>query len=194
MGTVGRAFVVSGEAGRTPTVRLPRASRRTTARVSRPPAASWPGTLTKEEPVLGAFANAFRTPDLRRKLLFVLLIVTIFRLGSQVPTPGVHVANVQACISDARGGRALQPDQPLLRRCAAPAHHLRARDHAVHHGLHHPAAARRGDPAARGAEEGGPGRPDEDHAVHALPHAGPRGPAGHRHRGARAQRRPAPGL
>jgi preprotein translocase subunit SecY len=48
--------------------------------------------------VLGAFANAFRTPDLRRKLLFVLLIITIFRLGSQVPTPGVNVANVQSCI------------------------------------------------------------------------------------------------
>ena len=47
--------------------------------------------------MLGAFANAFRTPDLRKKLLFVLLIIAIFRLGSQVPTPGVHVANVQAC-------------------------------------------------------------------------------------------------
>ena len=49
--------------------------------------------------MLGAFANAFRTPDLRKKLLFVLLIVAIFRLGSQVPTPGVHVANVQACFN-----------------------------------------------------------------------------------------------
>ena len=50
--------------------------------------------------MLSAFANAFRTPDLRRKLLFVLLIVMVFRLGSQVPTPGVNVANVQSCISD----------------------------------------------------------------------------------------------
>jgi preprotein translocase subunit SecY len=50
--------------------------------------------------VLSAFANAFRTPDLRRKLLFVLLIITVFRLGSQIPTPGVDVANVQSCISD----------------------------------------------------------------------------------------------
>ncbi|MDQ6935073.1 MAG: preprotein translocase subunit SecY [Actinomycetota bacterium] len=49
--------------------------------------------------MLGAFANAFRTPDLRRKLLFVLLIVAIFRLGSHIPTPGVHVANVQACFN-----------------------------------------------------------------------------------------------
>ena len=47
--------------------------------------------------MLGAFANAFRTPDLRKKLLFVLLIVVIFRLGSQIPTPGVNVGNVQAC-------------------------------------------------------------------------------------------------
>jgi preprotein translocase subunit SecY len=49
--------------------------------------------------VLGAFANAFRTPDLRKKLLFVLFIIAVFRLGSQVPTPGVHVANVQACFN-----------------------------------------------------------------------------------------------
>ena len=47
--------------------------------------------------VLGAFASAFRTPDLRKKLLFVLLIVVIFRLGSQIPTPGVNVTNVQNC-------------------------------------------------------------------------------------------------
>ncbi len=47
--------------------------------------------------MLGAFANAFRTPDLRRKLLFVLGIIVIFRLGSQVPAPGVNVANVQNC-------------------------------------------------------------------------------------------------
>ncbi|MGH3337100.1 MAG: preprotein translocase subunit SecY, partial [Nocardioides sp.] len=50
--------------------------------------------------MLGAFANAFRTPDLRRKLLFVLLIITVFRLGSQVPAPGVNVANVQSCLND----------------------------------------------------------------------------------------------
>jgi preprotein translocase subunit SecY len=47
--------------------------------------------------VLGAFANAFRTPDLRKKLLFVLFIVAVFRLGSHIPTPGVNVANVQSC-------------------------------------------------------------------------------------------------
>ncbi|HSJ75532.1 MAG TPA: preprotein translocase subunit SecY [Gemmatimonadales bacterium] len=56
--------------------------------------------MQKEDLVLGAFANAFRTPDLRRKLLFVLFIIAIFRLGSQVPAPGVNVANVQSCLDD----------------------------------------------------------------------------------------------
>jgi preprotein translocase subunit SecY len=52
--------------------------------------------------VLGAFANAFRTPDLRRKLLFVLAIIVIFRLGSQIPAPGVNVANVQGCFDQTK--------------------------------------------------------------------------------------------
>ncbi|GAA1966425.1 preprotein translocase subunit SecY [Nocardioides panacihumi] len=54
--------------------------------------------------MLGAFANAFRTPDLRRKLLFVLMIIVIFRAGSQIPAPGVNVANVQDCISLTKSG------------------------------------------------------------------------------------------
>jgi hypothetical protein len=50
--------------------------------------------------VLTAFANAFRTPDLRRKMLFVLMIIAIFRAGCQIPAPGVDVGNVQSCIND----------------------------------------------------------------------------------------------
>jgi preprotein translocase subunit SecY len=48
--------------------------------------------------VLNAYVNAFRTPDLRKKLLFVLLVIVIFRLGSQIPAPGVNVRNVHTCI------------------------------------------------------------------------------------------------
>jgi preprotein translocase subunit SecY len=48
--------------------------------------------------VLGAFVNAFRTPDLRRKLLFVLFIIVLFRFGSILPAPGVDVDAVRACV------------------------------------------------------------------------------------------------
>ncbi|MDP4675618.1 MAG: preprotein translocase subunit SecY [Candidatus Nanopelagicales bacterium] len=47
---------------------------------------------------LSAFAAAFRTPDLRKKLLFTLGMLTIFRLGSFVPTPGVDYSAIQRCI------------------------------------------------------------------------------------------------
>ncbi|GIG30657.1 preprotein translocase subunit SecY [Cellulomonas marina] len=48
--------------------------------------------------MLSAFARAFRTPDLRRKLLFTIGIMVVFRVGSFLPTPGVSYPNVQACI------------------------------------------------------------------------------------------------
>ena len=54
--------------------------------------------------MLGAYVNAFRTPDLRRKLLFVLFMIVLFRIGSQIPAPGVNVANVHQCIQGATGG------------------------------------------------------------------------------------------
>jgi preprotein translocase subunit SecY len=48
--------------------------------------------------VLGAFRSALATPDLRRKILFTLGILALYRLGSQLPSPGVNFANVQQCI------------------------------------------------------------------------------------------------
>ena len=49
--------------------------------------------------MLSAFAQAFRTPDLRRKLLFTLFIMAMFRLGSYIPTPGVDSKAIQSCLS-----------------------------------------------------------------------------------------------
>jgi preprotein translocase subunit SecY len=52
---------------------------------------------------LSAFASAFRTPDLRKKLLFTLGVIALFRLGSVTPTPGVDYAAVQTCIATVEG-------------------------------------------------------------------------------------------
>lgn len=54
--------------------------------------------------MLNAFVSAFRTPDLRRKLLFVLFIVALFRVGSVVPVPGIDVATVDRCSNQAISG------------------------------------------------------------------------------------------
>jgi preprotein translocase subunit SecY len=51
--------------------------------------------------VLQAFAAAFRTPDLRRKLLFSLAMIAVYRLGASVPGPGVSVKAINACLDQA---------------------------------------------------------------------------------------------
>jgi preprotein translocase subunit SecY len=57
--------------------------------------------------VLTAFARAFRTPDLRKKLLFTLAVIALFRLGSLIPTPGVSYPNVQSCLALSEGNSLL---------------------------------------------------------------------------------------
>jgi preprotein translocase subunit SecY len=49
--------------------------------------------------VLSAFAAAFRTPDLRKKLVFTLALIALYRLGASVPTPGVSTRNINTCIN-----------------------------------------------------------------------------------------------
>lgn len=51
--------------------------------------------------MLSAFIDAFRTPDLRRKLLFTLFIMAVYRLGTFIPAPGVSLKNVNQCLADA---------------------------------------------------------------------------------------------
>src|SRR5512142_2511583 len=42
--------------------------------------------------MIDAVRNAFRLPDLRRKLLITLAILVIYRLASHIPVPGVNRA------------------------------------------------------------------------------------------------------
>ena len=49
--------------------------------------------------MLTAFLRAFRTPDLRKKLLFTVFIIAVFRMGSSLPTPGVSQKAINACLA-----------------------------------------------------------------------------------------------
>src|SRR5579871_1547059 len=40
--------------------------------------------------LLEAFANMFRIPDLRNRLLFTLGLLAVYRLGGHIPTPGIN--------------------------------------------------------------------------------------------------------
>ncbi len=52
--------------------------------------------------MLSAFARAFQTPDLRKKLLFTLGIMVLFRLGAHIPVPGVSFTAVNACLDQTK--------------------------------------------------------------------------------------------
>jgi preprotein translocase subunit SecY len=47
--------------------------------------------------MLTAFIRAFRTPDLRKKLLFTLGILVLFRFGATLPAPGIDEKAVSYC-------------------------------------------------------------------------------------------------
>ena len=58
--------------------------------------------------MLSAFISSLRTADLRRKILFTLGVVVLYRAGAALPSPGVNYPNVQKCIEQVSGGDAAQ--------------------------------------------------------------------------------------
>jgi len=56
------------------------------------------------------FAQAFRTPDLRKKLLFTLGVIAVYRFGSSLPAPGISTANVRYCSGLAAGSGSAAAD------------------------------------------------------------------------------------
>src|SRR6202167_4535902 len=56
--------------------------------------------------MLEKFLNIFRIPDLRKRVLFTLGILAVYRLGSHIPTPGVDAHQLELLFS-AQSGSAL---------------------------------------------------------------------------------------
>ncbi|MBF6327552.1 preprotein translocase subunit SecY [Nocardia transvalensis] len=54
--------------------------------------------------MLSAFVSAFRTPDLRRKILFTLGLILLYRVGASLPSPGVDYKAIRECIDIVSGG------------------------------------------------------------------------------------------
>ena len=40
--------------------------------------------------MIGSVPNIFKIPDLRRKIIFTLAMVVVYRLGSHIPSPGIN--------------------------------------------------------------------------------------------------------
>ncbi|MGH9076224.1 MAG: preprotein translocase subunit SecY [Acidimicrobiales bacterium] len=56
---------------------------------------------------LSNLTNMFRVPDLRNKVLFTLGVIGIYRLGSNIPCPGIDFTAVQSLAASANHGGAV---------------------------------------------------------------------------------------
>ncbi len=54
--------------------------------------------------MLRAFVNAFKIPDLRKKLLFTLGIIALYRIGGWIPIPGVELDILREATAGAEAG------------------------------------------------------------------------------------------
>jgi preprotein translocase subunit SecY len=51
-----------------------------------------------------AVANIFRIPDLRKRILFTLAMLAVYRLGGHIPTPGIDANRLQEFFNQNQGG------------------------------------------------------------------------------------------
>ncbi len=56
---------------------------------------------------MSAIISAFKDADLRKKLLFTLAMVILYRIGAQIPTPGVDYATITQQVRDLTSSNAM---------------------------------------------------------------------------------------
>lgn len=54
--------------------------------------------------MINAFQNAVSVPELRRRILFTLGMLFVYRIGSHVPTPGINAAAMKSLMQSQAGG------------------------------------------------------------------------------------------
>ena len=135
-------------------------------RRSTPSAPQAPPPLVSQSMASG-FQNIGKIPELRRRILFTLTLLAVYRIGAFVTTPGVnrgdHGEDREPGVGDVPG-----PVQHVLGRRARADVDLRARHHAVHQRVDHPAAADGRHPQAGADPEGRGDGAAAAQPVHAL--------------------------
>jgi len=50
--------------------------------------------------MISALINAFKIPELRKRLIFTLALLAVYEMGTYVPTPGIDGAALKAFFDD----------------------------------------------------------------------------------------------
>ncbi len=54
--------------------------------------------------MIEAFQNLFKIPDLRKRIIFTFLLLAVYRVGAQIPTPGINATALQAFFQQYQSG------------------------------------------------------------------------------------------
>src|SRR5947209_17786050 len=54
-------------------------------------------------PILSSIKNIFSIPDLRKRILFMLGLLAVYRVGAYIPTPGIDAEALRNLFSAAEG-------------------------------------------------------------------------------------------
>ena len=117
------------------------------------------------------FGNIFKIPELKKRIFFTLALLVVYRIGVQVPTPGIDAVALASFFAKAKEGLA-RAVQHVFRRRPGAALRFCPGDHAVHQRIDHPSAADRGDSPSGTAVQGRRTGAQEDHPVHPVRHRG----------------------
>lgn len=82
------------------------------------------------------FRNAWKIEDLRKKLLYTLLVIVIFRLGCAIPVPFIAPEALQGWVAGQSGSMLGYIDM-AHRRFVFPRDAVRAERYAVYQRIHH---------------------------------------------------------
>ena len=50
--------------------------------------------------MLTAIRNAFKIPDLKNRLVYTLLMLVVFRVGTAIPVPGIDVSVIKQMVQN----------------------------------------------------------------------------------------------
>ena len=69
--------------------------------------------------MIDSFRNIFAVPDLRKRVIFTLAMLGVYRIGNHIPTPGVNTAALAILADQAKNNLFGLYDMFPAARCAA---------------------------------------------------------------------------
>ena len=125
---------------------------------------------TDGQAAMDSLKNIFAIPELRKRVLFTFGLLAAYRVGRHITTPGINIDGAAELTRQAAASNLFGLYDMFSGLQPVADDGVRARRHALHQRVDHPAVADGRLAVPRAALEGRRAGPPQDYAVHALRH------------------------